>query len=81
MSGGMVYLLGAGPGDPELLTLTAAHALARCDVVLVDDLVHRDVLCHCRAGVRVIDVGQGSGHGTPIGRAVTWNKGGPERAG
>jgi uroporphyrin-III C-methyltransferase len=61
MSGGMVYLIGAGPGDPELVTLKAARALARCDVVLVDDLVHRDVLRLCRPGVRVIEVGKRGG--------------------
>ncbi len=58
---GMVYLVGAGPGDPELLTLKAARALARCDVILIDALVHRGVLEHCRPGVRVIDVGKRGG--------------------
>lgn len=61
MSAGRVYLIGAGPGDPELLTLKAVRALARCDVVLVDDLVHRDVLRHCRPAVRVVDVGKRGG--------------------
>jgi uroporphyrin-III C-methyltransferase len=61
MNGGMVYLIGAGPGDPELLTLKAARALARCDVVLIDDLVHRDVLRMCRPGVRVVEVGKRGG--------------------
>ena len=61
MSGGMVYLIGAGPGDPELLTIKAARALGRCDVVLIDDLVHRDVLAHCRTGVRVVEVGKRGG--------------------
>lgn len=61
MAEGMVYLIGAGPGDPELLTLKAVRALAGCDVVLIDDLVHRDVLRHCRPGVRVVDVGKRGG--------------------
>ena len=61
MNGGMVYLIGAGPGDPELVTLKAARALARCDVVLIDDLVHRDVLQLCRPGVRVVEVGKRCG--------------------
>jgi uroporphyrin-III C-methyltransferase len=61
MNGGMVYLIGAGPGDPELVTLKAARALARCDVVLIDDLVHRDVLRLCRPGVRVVEVGKRGG--------------------
>jgi uroporphyrin-III C-methyltransferase len=58
---GVVYLIGAGPGDPELLTLKAAHALRRCDVVLVDALVNRAVLAHCRPGVRVLDAGKRAG--------------------
>jgi uroporphyrin-III C-methyltransferase len=61
MNGGRVYLIGGGPGDPELVTLKAARALARCDVVLVDDLVHRDVLRLCRPGVRVVEVGKRGG--------------------
>ena len=58
---GKVYLVGAGPGDPELLTLKAVRALAGADVVLVDDLVHRDTLRHARAGARVIEVGKRGG--------------------
>ena len=57
----MVYLIGAGPGDPELLTLKAARALGRADVVLVDDLVHRGCLAHVRPGARVIEVGKRAG--------------------
>ncbi len=56
-----VLLVGAGPGDPELLTLKAAHALAQADVILIDDLVDRRVLDHTRAGVRVIEVGKRGG--------------------
>ncbi len=41
---GSVWLAGAGPGDPGLLTLHAAHALARADVVLHDALVPPDIL-------------------------------------
>jgi uroporphyrin-III C-methyltransferase len=58
---GKVYLVGAGPGDPELLTLKAVRALGIADVVLVDDLVHRDTLRHARAGARVIEVGKRGG--------------------
>ena len=38
-----VTLVGAGPGDPELLTLKAVKALQTATVILVDDLVHADV--------------------------------------
>ena len=55
---GKVYLIGAGPGDPELMTLKAARALGRCDVVLIDDLVHRGCLAHARSDARVIEVGK-----------------------
>ena len=58
---GKVWLIGAGPGDPELLTLKAARVLGLADVVLVDDLVNRRVLAHARAGARVIEVGKRGG--------------------
>ena len=58
---GLVYLVGAGPGDPELLTLKAARALARADVVLIDELVNRAVLEHVRAEARIIEVGKRGG--------------------
>lgn len=58
---GRVSLIGAGPGDPELLTLKAVRALGDADVVLVDDLVHRDVLRYVKAGARVIEVGKRGG--------------------
>src|SRR5579885_416562 len=56
-----VTLVGAGPGDPELLTLKAARALAAVDVVLVDDLVNRGCLAHVRSGARIVEVGKRGG--------------------
>jgi uroporphyrin-III C-methyltransferase len=61
MGNGKVWLIGAGPGDPELITLKAARALAAADVVLVDDLVNRRVLAHARPGARLIEVGKRGG--------------------
>jgi uroporphyrin-III C-methyltransferase len=61
MNPGKVWLVGAGPGDPELLTLKAVRALGEADVVLVDDLVHRDVLAHVRPGARIVPVGKRGG--------------------
>ena len=58
---GKVFLIGAGPGDPQLLTLKAARALGIADVVLVDALVHRGCLAHTRPGTRVIEVGKRCG--------------------
>ena len=57
---GKVYLVGAGPGDPELLTLKAARALREADVVLIDDLVNPALLEHCPAA-RLITVGKRGG--------------------
>lgn len=59
MKQGRVYLVGAGPGDPELITLRAARALAAADVVLVDELVDGRCLEFTRA--RVIRVGKRGG--------------------
>jgi uroporphyrin-III C-methyltransferase len=58
---GKVFLIGAGPGDPELLTLKAARVLGLCDVLLVDDLVDPDVLVHAREDARVVHVGKRGG--------------------
>jgi len=58
---GFVYLVGAGPGDPELLTLKAVKALKKADVVLCDDLVHEDVLDYVRPSARIVRVGKRGG--------------------
>jgi uroporphyrin-III C-methyltransferase len=55
-----VWLVGAGPGDPELLTLKAVRAMGEAQVVLIDDLVNPAVLEHC-PNARVIPVGKRGG--------------------
>ena len=55
---GRVTLVGAGPGDPDLLTLAAVKAIASADVVLVDDLVDPRVLAHAPASARIVHVGK-----------------------
>ncbi|MFC5697538.1 uroporphyrinogen-III C-methyltransferase [Pseudomonas sp. GCM10022186] len=57
---GKVWLVGAGPGDPELLTLKAVKALNQAEIVMIDDLVNPAVLEHCHAA-RVIRVGKRGG--------------------
>ena len=58
---GSVSLVGAGPGDADLLTLRAIRAIRRASVLLVDDLVGPDVLRHARRTARVIHVGKRGG--------------------
>lgn len=58
---GKVILIGAGPGAADLLTLRAVRALGQADVVLIDDLVNREVLEHARPDARVISVGKRGG--------------------
>lgn len=58
---GTVYLVGAGPGDPELLTLRAARLLAAADVILHDDLVPRAILDLAGSKARVVSVGKRCG--------------------
>ena len=57
---GRVTLVGAGPGDAELLTLKAARALANASTVLYDHLVSNDVLAHVAPGAELIYVGKQS---------------------
>ena len=56
-----VTLVGAGPGDPDLLTLKAVKAMAAATVLLVDDLVSDEVLIHANPQARVIHVGKRGG--------------------
>ena len=58
---GRCTLVGAGPGDPELLTLKAVKAIASATVLLVDDLVNDAVLAHASPTTRIVHVGKRGG--------------------
>ena len=60
---GWVALVGAGPGDPELLTVRAARLLAEADVVVHDALVGDGVLALAAPGAELVDVGKRPGQG------------------
>ena len=63
---GTVYLVGAGPGDPGLLTARALELIARADVVLHDRLIPVEALAGARDGAEVVDVGKvGGGEQVP----------------
>ncbi len=59
---GKVYLIGAGPGDPELLTVKAARLLASVDVLLHDDLVPQTILALAGPQASILNVGKRCGH-------------------
>jgi uroporphyrin-III C-methyltransferase len=61
MKQGCVSLVGAGPGDPELLTLKAVRAIRSATVLLVDDLAGDGVLRYARKSARVVHVGKRGG--------------------
>ena len=69
MARGTVYLVGAGPGAPDLLTLRAAEILKRADVVFHDALVHPDTLS-LAAGAELIAVGKRCGRHSAAQRFI-----------
>jgi uroporphyrin-III C-methyltransferase len=66
---GNVYLVGAGPGAPDLLTLRAARLLARADIVFHDALVHPDTLALAAQAIKVA-VGKRSGRHSTAQRFI-----------
>jgi uroporphyrin-III C-methyltransferase len=60
---GIVYIVGAGPGDPELITVRGDRVLRRSDVVVYDRLVHPTLVRRARAVAERVFVGKTPGHG------------------
>jgi uroporphyrinogen III methyltransferase / synthase len=58
---GMVHLVGAGPGDPELITVRGRDLLAGCDAVVLDALASPLLLAHLRPGAEVFEMGKRAG--------------------
>jgi uroporphyrin-III C-methyltransferase len=67
---GEVWLAGAGPGDPRLLTVLALHALSRADDIVHDALVDARVLKLARAGAELIPAGKRGGRPSPHQRDI-----------
>lgn len=68
---GRLALVGAGPGDPELLTLKAVRLLREADVILHDDLVAQDILAFARREARKIHVGKRGGESSCAQAEIT----------
>lgn len=62
MATGKVYLVGAGPGDPGLLTVRGRRALAEADAIVMDHLAPARLLRYARPDAEVYDVGKEAGH-------------------
>ncbi len=61
MNNSKVTLVGAGPGDPELLTLKALKAIQNASVLFVDDLVSAEIVAFASSGARIVYVGKRGG--------------------
>ncbi|MFB9326868.1 uroporphyrinogen-III C-methyltransferase [Paenibacillus aurantiacus] len=61
---GKVYLTGAGPGDPKLITIRGLETIREADVIIYDRLIAEDLLKEARADAELLYVGKASGHHT-----------------
>ncbi len=68
---GTVWLVGAGPGAPGLMSLLAYHAMQNCDVVVYDALVNPDILRWVRPGTELEYAGKRGGKPSPVQRDIS----------
>ena len=68
---GWVWLVGAGPGAPGLMSLLAYHAMQNCDVVVYDALVNPDILRWVRVGAELEYAGKRGGKPSPVQRDIS----------
>lgn len=61
MVNGIVYLVGAGPGDPKLITVYGAECIKKSDVIAYDRLVNKDLLSYAKQGAELIFCGKSPG--------------------
>lgn len=66
----MIYLVGGGPGDPDLLTVRALRILERADVVLYDRLISVEVLACINPNAELVDVGKQEGQQCEVQRRI-----------
>ena len=72
MNDGIVYLVGAGPGDPSLITLRGVECLQRADVIVYDYLANEQLLCHAPDSAERIYAGKiGGRHNQGQGPTVS----------
>lgn len=69
---GPVWLVGAGPGAADLITIRGMKALQQADVVLHDDLAGRELLEYCRPDAELIYVGKRSGNHSAAQAEINW---------
>ncbi len=63
---GAVYLVGAGPGDPGLMTVKGLELLRKADVVVYDALANPELLNECKSGANLVDAGKRGGRHTLV---------------
>ncbi len=68
---GWVWLVGAGPGAPGLMSLLCYHAMQNCDVVVYDALVNPDILRWVKVGAELVYAGKRGGKPSPVQRDIT----------